>query len=177
MWAVRLCWRKIRKEGRQLVKWRFIVFGCIGLLVVLCDQLTKAWIRASLEFGEISFKAGFFRIIRAQNTGAIFGSFKEHTQIIIILAFVGIAVIIFLLFYLRRRWPFLDDMLVLTGIGLLLGGTIGNQIDRIWLGYVTDFIDFSFWPTFNIADSASTVGTIILLYCIVFRSGLLKSEE
>jgi signal peptidase II len=167
----------MRKEGCQLARWRFFVFICIGLLVVLCDQLTKAWVRANLEFGEVFFKAGFFRIIRVQNTGAVFGMFKEHTQTIIILAFVGIAVIIFLLFYLRRRWPFLDDMLVLTGIGLLLGGTIGNQIDRIWLGYVTDFLDLSFWPTFNIADSSSTVGTIILLYCIVFRSGLLKSGK
>ena len=165
------------KEERPLARWRFLVFGCIGLLVVLIDQLTKAWIRANLEFGETSFEAGFFRIIRVQNTGAIFGSFKEHTQTIIVLAFVGIVVILFLLFYLRRRWPFLDSMFVLTGIGLLLGGTIGNQVDRIWLGYVTDFLDFSFWPTFNVADSASTVGSIIVIYCLIFRSGLFKSGE
>jgi signal peptidase II len=177
VWSVRLYWQRIRKEDCQLVKWRLIVFGCIGLLVILIDQLTKAWIRANLAVGEVSFEAGFFRILRAQNTGAVFGIFKEHTQTIIALAFVGVAVIIFLLFFLRRRWPFLDDMFVLSGIGLVLGGTIGNQIDRVWLGYVTDFLDLSFWPTFNVADSASTVGTIIIVYCLIFRSGLLKSGE
>jgi signal peptidase II len=167
----------MQKDGRQLARWRLIVFSGIGLLVIIIDQLTKAWIRTSLNIGEVSFEAGFFRILRSQNTGAVFGIFKEHTQTIIVLAFIGIAVILFLVFYLYRRWPFIDDMLVLSGIGLILGGTIGNQIDRIWLGYVTDFIDFSFWPTFNIADSASTVGTIILIYCLIFRSGLLKSGE
>lgn len=165
------------KEERPLAKWRFAVFVCIGLLVVLIDQLTKAWIRGNLAIGETFFEAGFFRIIRAENTGAIFGSFKEHTQTIIILAFIGVAVILFLLFYLRRRWPFLNDTFVLTGVSLVLGGTIGNQIDRIWLGYVTDFLDVSFWPTFNVADSASTVGSIVVIYCLIFRSGLFKSGE
>ena len=58
-----------------------------------------------------------------------------------------------------------------------MGGTVGNQIDRVWLGYVTDFIDVSVWPTFNIADSSAVVGTIILVYCLIFRSDLLKSRE
>jgi signal peptidase II len=165
------------KEERPLGNWRFLVFACIGLLVVLIDQLTKAWIRGNLAIGETLFEAGFFRIIRVENTGAIFGSFKEHTSTIIILAFVGIVVILFLLFYLRRRWPFLDNAFILTGISLLLGGTIGNQVDRIWLGYVTDFLDLSFWPTFNVADSSSTVGSVIVIYCLIFRSGLFKSEE
>ena len=165
------------KGDRPLAKWRFLVFGCIGLLVVLIDQLTKAWIRGNLALGETFFEAGFFRIIRVENTGAIFGSFKEHTTTIIVLAFVGVAVILFLLFYLRRRWPFLNDAFIITGISLVLAGTIGNQIDRIWLGYVTDFLDVSFWPTFNVADSSSTVGSIVVIYCLIFRSGLLKSEE
>jgi signal peptidase II len=134
-------------------------------------------VRANLAVGEAAFEAGFFKILRVQNTGAVFGIFKEYTQTIIVLAFIGVAVILFLVLFLRNRWPFLNDMLVLSAIGLILGGTIGNQIDRIWLGYVTDFIYVTVWPTFNVADSASTVGTVILIYCLIFRSGLLKSGE
>jgi len=74
---------------------------------------------------------------------------------------VGIGVLLFYAFLLHRHFPFLNNMLVKSALGLVLGGTIGNLIDRFCFGYVTDFIDFGFWPTFNIADSAITVGVII----------------
>ena len=169
----------MRKEDRQLGKWRVILFGCVGLLVILTDQLTKFWIRdwSDLTPGDSLFEVGFFRFIFVKNTGAAFGIFKEHTQTIIVVAFVGIIVILLLVFLLRSRWKFLDSMLVMSAIGLVMGGTIGNQIDRVWLGYVTDFIDVTVWPTFNIADASAVVGTIILVYCLVFRSDLLKSKE
>lgn len=163
--------------GRHLGKRRIIIFACVGLLVVLIDQLTKAWIRANLTIGEAAFEAGFFKILRVQNTGAAFGIFKEHTQTIIVVAFISIIVILLLVFVMRSRWPFLNSMLVMVGIGLVMGGTIGNQIDRVWLGYVTDFLYVTVWPTFNVADSSSVVGTVILVYCLIFRSGLLKSEN
>ena len=57
--------------------------------------------------------------------------------------------------------------LVRAGLGLVMGGVIGNLIDRLRLGYVTDFIDFKVWPAFNVADSALTVGIIIIAYCIL----------
>ena len=169
----------MRKEDRQLGKWRLILFGGIGLLVILADQLTKLWIRdwSALTPGGILFEAGFFKIIFVKNTGAAFGIFKEHTQTIIIVAFIGIIVILLLVFLLRSRWQFLDSMLVMSAIGLVMGGTIGNQIDRVWLRFVTDFIDVTVWPTFNIADSSAVVGTIILVYCLIFRSDVLKSKE
>jgi signal peptidase II len=167
----------MRREERQLAKWRIIVFGCVGLLVIIADQLTKAWIRAELAVGEAAFEAGFFKILRVQNTGAAFGIFKEHTQTIIVVSFIGIIVILLIVFVLRSRWSFLNSMLVMVAVGLIMGGTIGNQIDRVWLGYVTDFIYVTVWPTFNIADSSSVVGTIILVYCLLFRSDLLKSVK
>jgi signal peptidase II len=78
---------------------------------------------------------------------------------------------------MRHRWHFLNDMLVRTGIGLILGGTIGNLIDRLFIGYVTDFIDFKVWPVWNVADNMVVIGTIIVAYCIIFRAGLVKHKE
>jgi signal peptidase II len=78
---------------------------------------------------------------------------------------------------MRHRWRFLNDMLVRTGIGLILGGTIGNLIDRLFIGYVTDFIDFKVWPVWNVADNMVVIGTIIVAWCIIFRAGLVKHKE
>jgi signal peptidase II len=60
---------------------------------------------------------------------------------------------------------------------LLVCGTIGNQIDRFWLGYVTDFIDMKVWPVFNIADSMTTIGGIITAYCVIFKLKLTEKKE
>jgi signal peptidase II len=159
----------MHKEGCLLGKWRAVVYGGIGLLLILADQLSKTWIRANLERGEALFDAGFFRIIRSQNTGAIFGIFEDHLATIRIVALVGIILIISLYFYFYKRWPFLQGRLVQLALLLIICGTIGNQIDRFWLGFVTDFIDLKVWPVFNIADSLTTIGGIILAYCIIFQ--------
>lgn len=157
----------MQKANRLQGKWRNAVFGCIGVLIILADQLSKTWIRGNLAGGQSLFDIGFFRIINVHNTGAAFGLFKDYSIALTIIAFVGIIVILTLVFLLRSRWPFLDTMLVKSAIGLVMGGTIGNLIDRLSRGYVTDFIDFKVWPTFNIADSAVTVGGILLAYCII----------
>ena len=157
------------KENRPRGKWRLVVFGCIGLLLLLADQLTKTWIRASLERGETLFDAGFFQIIHSQNTGVIFGLFKGSIDVVRIIACVGIVIIVGLFIYFYKRWPFLHGRLVQLALLLIICGTIGNQIDRFWLGYVTDFIDFKVWPVFNIADACSTIGSIIMIYCIIFQ--------
>jgi signal peptidase II len=167
----------MQKLNRPQDKWRNVVFGCIALLVVLADQLCKSWIRANLALGQSLFDTGFFRIVRVHNTGASFGIFKDHNLTLIIVACVGIVVILLLVFLLRSHWSFLDNMLVMSAIGLVMGGTIGNLIDRIRLGYVTDFIDFKVWPAFNIADSAVTVGVIIVAGCIIFLAQPAKSKE
>jgi len=68
-------------------------------------------------------------------------------------------------------------MLVMSAIGLVLGGTIGNLIDRLHLGYVTDFIDFKVWPVFNVADMSTTIGVIIIAYCLIFLAQSTKHQE
>ena len=167
----------MQKVSRPQDKWRNVVFGCIGLLVILADQLSKIWIRANVAGGQSNFDAGFVQLVHIHNTGAAFGIFQDHTFTLIIVDFIGIAIVLFLVFFLHSRWSFLDSMLVWSAIGLIIGGTIGNLIDRLRLGYVTDFIDFKVWPVFNIADASVTVGCIIIAYCIIFLYRPAKYEE
>ncbi len=153
--------------------WRNFLFAAIAIFIVAADQLSKWWIRANLAPGEVLFDKGFFQIINVQNNGAAFGVFKGFPAVFIAVDFIGIVVFLLLIIVFRRRWPVLDRMWVRAGIALLLGGTIGNLIDRLFHGgNVTDFLDFKVWPVFNVADSAVTVGVIVLIFCIIFLSSL-----
>jgi len=147
-------------------KWRNVGFLLTALLIVVADQLSKIWIRSYPEEQAI-FEAGFFRIIQTHNTGAAFGLFQGHSFALTIVALVGIAVILLYALFIYRRFPILDNRLGRLALGLILGGAVGNLIDRLHLGYVTDFIDFGVWPAFNIADSAVTVGVIIIAYSLL----------
>ena len=167
----------MQKVNRLQGKWRSIVFGGIALLVILADQLSKTWIRDNLDWGQSLFDTGFFQILHVHNTGAAFGIFKGHSLTLTIVDFVGIVVILLLVFVLRSRWSFLDSMLVMSGIGLVMGGTVGNLIDRLSVGHVTDFLDFKVWPVFNVADASVTIGVIIIAYCLIFKSGLTGHQE
>jgi signal peptidase II len=158
-------------------KWRDVVFAGIALLVVVTDQLSKWWIVSNLALGEVLADFGFFQVIRVQNTGAAFGIFKGHSLVFTIIDFVGIAVLLVLVLFLSRRWLFFDNMWVRSGIGLILGGTIGNLIDRLRLGQVTDYLDFKVWPAFNVADASITVGVIILIFCILFLYKTLENRS
>ena len=147
-------------------KWRNVAFLLTALLIVAADQFSKVWIRSYPEEQLIS-EAGFFRIIHTHNTGAAFGLFQGHSFALTIVASVGIAVILLYALFIYRRFPILENRLGRLALGLILGGAVGNLIDRLNLGYVTDFIDIGVWPTFNIADSAVTVGVIILAYLLL----------
>ena len=157
--------------------WRDIVFGAVVLLVVAFDQITKILVRANLALGEAWFDANVFQITHIQNTGAAFGLFKDHSLTLIITASVGVILILLLVFLLRSRWSFLESMWVRVGLGLVMGGTIGNNlIDRIYQGFVTDFLDFKVWPAFNAADASITIGVIIVAYRLIFFSDIGKSR-
>src|SRR4030043_844971 len=138
----------MRKLHRLQDKWRDIVFGSIALLVVIADQLSKAWIRANLAPGQVLVDKGILQIIHVQNTGASFGIFKDHTLIIIVAVFIEIIIILFIVYLFRNRLSFIDSMLMRTGTGLIIGGAIGNQIDPIPPGRAEAFIAFKFWPAF-----------------------------
>ena len=157
----------MRKVNGLRDRWRNVVFFLIGLLIAVADQLSKAWVRTNLAEGQSLFDIGFLRVTHVHNTGAAFGLFQDQSFALTIVALVGITVLLVYALVIHRYFPWLNSMLGRSALGLILGGTVGNLIDRFRFGYVTDFIDFGIWPAFNIADSAVTIGVIIFAYSIL----------
>ena len=157
----------MQKANRHQVKWRNVVFFLTALVIATADQLSKIWIRTNLAVGQSIPEAGFPRLTHIKNTGAAFGLFHGQAFPLTIVALVGVAVLLVYALFVYRRFPDLDKRLAWIGLGLVLGGTIGNLIDRLRFGYVTDFIDFGFWPAFNIADPAIVVGVILFAYLLL----------
>jgi len=135
-----------------------ISMGVIGL-----DQLTKYLIRAYMTPETSIPEEGFIRLTYTTNSGGAFGLLANQTFLLILAVFIAIAIVVLYLRYLPA-----DSMLLKVGLGLDLGGAVGNLIDRLRFGEVTDFIDIGAWPVFNIADSSITVGTVIIAYYLLF---------
>lgn len=154
-------------DSQQAKWWNVIFFFTTALLVVAADQFSKLWIRSNLALGESLFEVGFFRLTYVRNTGAAFGLFRDQAFALAIVGLVFVAALLVYVFFFHRKFPLLDNRLGKLALGLVLGGTVGNIIDRIYLGHVTDFIAVSIWPVFNIADPAIVVGVIILAYFLL----------
>lgn len=131
-----------------------------AVVVVLLDQLTKRLAFGSLSAGETVQIAPGLKFGHTENTGIAFGMFSERPWLVFALMSVALATLVW--FYLRHRKR--SGLWLATG--LLLGGAIGNAIDRIQLGYVRDFIELPHFPSFNIADMAITFGVIILVLTV-----------
>ena len=131
----------------------------IGIIIFLVDQLVKHLVVSGMHLGEsIPVVKGIFHITYVLNPGAAFGML-EHQRWVFIL--VAVAVVLAAgIFYSRLKK---ESILLQTGAGLLLGGAVGNLVDRIQTGLVVDFLDFRVWPVFNIADIAICVGAGILI--------------
>lgn len=158
--------RKLRKVDSPLDKWRGVVLGLSFLLVITADQLTKVWVR-SYDESEVIYQLGFFQITHVQNTGASFGIFRGQSFALMIVEIVGIVILLAMAFYIHRRLPYLASLPNTIAFSLILAGAVGNLIDRLRLEHVTDFIDIGVWPVFNIADSAITVGVIIIVFSLI----------
>lgn len=151
-------------------------------LVMLLDQATKWWIVFEvMQPPTVIPVTPFFNIVMTWNRGVSFGMFDSASSLNNVILPVLAAVIIgVLLTWLRRaanRW-------VATAIGIIIGGAIGNIIDRLHFGAVADFLDFHaagyHWPAFNVADSGITVGAIILIVDSLFdhkKSPTIKQRE
>jgi signal peptidase II len=132
-------------------------------LIVIFDRLTKILFSHTLSLGEsLPVVRNIFHITLVQNTGIAFGLFKNHGAVFIIIPLIMIFLLVFNFYqYNYNNEKF--SRLYVTAVSLILAGAIGNLIDRIFYGYVIDFIDFRIWPVFNIADSAITVGAFLLI--------------
>ena len=138
------------------------IFIGLAAFVVIADQLTKAWIAATLSPGaSMSIVGDNLRLVHGQNNGALFGLFRESA---ILFGLASIIVIGLIVAYHGRsgRSPYMS-----VALGLLLGGAIGNLIDRLRLGHVVDFVDAGIgdarWYTFNVADAAISFAIILLI--------------
>ncbi len=135
---------------------RHDIFIATSLLIVLLDQFSKYWIQKILPLNGAIKLASFFSITHTINYGAGFSILQGWRIFLILFTFFAIAVV----FYYYKQIP---NNLVSFYAALILGGAVGNLLDRILFSYVVDFITFSFWPSFNVADSAITLGAIGLV--------------
>jgi len=149
-----------RSLGAGRSQW--LVLALVAGAAVAADQLTKQVVGRTLALGDSVDIVGPFSIHHVQNSGIAFGLFGSRTSLVI--AVTAVAVCAMLVFFARsgRRHPIMP-----VALGLVLGGSIANLIDRVRLGHVTDFLDLVAWPAFNLADTFIVVGVGILFGTLV----------
>ena len=150
----------------------YVIFGLLGAALLGADQWVKAWVVGHLQLGETtSLFPGFLELMRVHNYGAAWSSFSGARWLLIALTAAGMCAIAWLLVKIVRH------PLGQWSLAIILGGGIGNLIDRVRLGYVVDMLDTMFmdFPVFNMADVFVVCGTVCaLIYYLAFYS---KSDE
>jgi signal peptidase II len=152
--------RATRSFSASPAQW--LALGAIAITAVVADQVTKHVVAANLSLGDALHVVGPFSIRHVQNSGIAFGLFSNATAAVIVVTAIAIA---WMLVYFARsgaRHPVLP-----VALGLVIGGSVSNLADRVRLGFVTDFLDFRYWPAFNLADSFIVIGVGILLSALV----------
>jgi len=160
---------------KKIIKEYWLLFTVAGIIVIL-DQISKAIVRANIPFGgrwmPLEWLAPYFRFVHWENTGAAFGIFQEGGMIFAILAVI---VAVFIIIYYPQIPE--DEPLMRIAMAMQLGGALGNLIDRLVFGPVTDFISVGNFAVFNIADSSITVGVGILILAMWLSERKIQSEE
>lgn len=153
------------------------IFSIAGVIIAL-DQWTKWLVRTNIPAGQswlpdsLLWLSPYARIVHWYNKGAAFGIFQEGSMVFTVLAFLVSAAIIYYYPQVSRQdWP------LRLAMSMQLGGAIGNLIDRLTLGHVTDFISVGTFPVFNIADSSISVGCVVLLLGVWWQERNTKKEK
>ena len=166
--------RSVSVASKMRARWP--IFAGLAVAVLVADQLTKSWLVSFLAPGQRTEVFGsYVRLIHTQNSGALFGLFRDQA---ILFAFVSIGVVGMIIWFhgsAGRNTP------LSVALGLLLGGALGNMADRFRYGYVVDFVDLGIgdlrWYTFNVADAAISCAILLLLLSAFmpekWRSGVL----
>ena len=143
-------------------RWQWLGLVAIATAALAADQLTKRIVTQHIALDDAVKVVGPLSIHHVQNSGIAFGLFASATPIVTVLT--ALAVAWMLVFFARSgsRHPVLP-----VALGLLIGGSVSNLLDRIRLGHVTDFLDFRYWPAFNLADSFIVIGVAVLLGALV----------
>lgn len=143
-----------RRSSRLVSNWS------LALIIIAADQASKWLVRMWLAPGQsLPILRSILHLTYVQNTGAAFGLFRGYATVFVLLSVAVAGWIVTELLAQRDA-----GRLTVFSLSLVLGGAIGNVIDRVRFGYVVDFIDLRVWPVFNIADSAITVGVTLLLW-------------
>ncbi len=129
----------------------------IAAIVFFIDLFVKTYLHANFLHLSIPIIKNIFHITVIENSGAAFGILQGKTQLLI---YIGILFILFFFFMIKKESR--KTLLFFTACGLILGGAISNLYDRIFLGFVVDYIDLRIWPVFNISDSCITIGAGLL---------------
>ena len=141
---------------------QWIALGLVAVAAIAADQATKQLVGRQLELGDETANLGPFSIHHVQNSGIAFGLFASATPIVTALTAAAVGWMLFFFARSGARHPVLP-----VALGLLIGGSASNLIDRVRLGHVTDFIDVRYWPAFNLADSFIVAGVVILLVALL----------
>jgi signal peptidase II len=156
-------------QQRLAGRWkRDLVFFLIAGFIIALDQFTKWLVRSNLALYEAwPDHDSFIRIIHVVNSGAAFGILQGQTLFLIVTSSLGLGAI--LLYYV---YPPMEHGIIRVALGMQLGGAIGNLIDRVRMGEVTDFVDVGQFPTFNVADaSISTSIAAVLIFFVLQEAG------
>jgi signal peptidase II len=138
--------------------WHWAALASVVVAAVAGDQVTKHVVRTSLRVDESVRVLGPFTIHRVQNSGIAFGLFSSATAVVTVLTAAAVGWMVVFFARSGSRHPVLP-----AALGLLIGGSLSNLVDRVRLGHVTDFLDVGWWPSFNLADSFIVIGVAILL--------------
>ncbi len=161
---------------------RYLLLFLVGGVVVALDQVTKVWVDHSMRlYGTKPIISGFLDFHYIRNSGAAFGFLSGSQSQFRIPFFVGISILaIGIILYLFHKMEE-SEIVVPVALSLVLGGAVGNLIDRVRLGEVIDFIYFHYmrfaWPAFNVADIAITVGVFLLILRMFFLEKRQSSEN
>ena len=160
-------------DGTQMMQ-KYLRFSIISAMVVLLDQVTKILVMYYIPLHDsISIIPGLFSLTHVHNPGGAFGFMAQNSSpmrhwLFLLAAFFALAMILYFYHQTPKSHPIFG-----LALALIFGGAIGNLIDRLRFGEVVDFLDvyvgYLHWPTFNLADSAVTIGVIIFLFHIIVR--------
>lgn len=152
---------------------KYLLLTVVAGGIIIIDQTSKYAVQHIMALHDyINIIPGFFNLTYIQNPGAAFGLFGKTTDTLRSVLLIGISLVALLILFLMYAKVRERDLLLHTSIALIIGGAIGNLIDRIRLQWVIDFLDFYWdryhWPAFNLADAAITIGTLVLMFHILF---------
>ena len=156
--------------------WDYVfLLGIAGFIVIL-DQWSKNLVRTLIPLGSswspFAWLDPYARLVHWQNTGAAFGMFKDASMVLTVLAFIVIGAILF--YYPQVNQ---NDWSLRLALSMQLGGAVGNLIDRLTIGHVTDFISVGNFPVFNVADASISVGAVVLFLGVWLQERAEKKKQ